>query len=387
MMTLTEFLFWLSFALLIAIYFGYPLFLHAAAGFKADYTTCGKVGTYLPSVTLLIAVYNEAEIIELKLKNSLEQDYPADKYNIVVVSDGSTDDTESIVKKYENGRIKLFSIGERKGKTNAINIVMPELTCDIVVFSDANSIYAPDAIKLLVNHFQNKQIGGVCGKLLYNGKSRSGFNETSEGMYWKYENWIKSNESKVSKLIVFNGSIYAIRRELHKPMNIQAANDLQHPLQVLMQGYNNIYAPEAVACEKTSHDERSEFRRHVRIALRGWKGLAAYPQILLPVRYGLLSFHLFARKVLRWLSPLFLITIFITNLFLFSEPFYGILFYIQITFYLLALAGLLLSKKGLNTAVNIFYYFCMANAALLVAFIKFCCNNDSSLWTPTSHHK
>ncbi len=386
-MDLTEFLFWLSFALLLVVYFGYPFFLHLAAGLKTDYATNNIVVTYFPSVTLLISVFNEAEIIEAKLRNSLEQDYPADKYNIVVVSDGSTDDTESIVKKYENGMIKLFSIGERKGKTNAINIVMAELTCDIVAFSDANSFYAPDAIKLLVNHFQNKQIGGVCGKLLYNGKSRSRFNETSEGMYWKYENWIKSNESKVSKLIVFNGSIYAIRRELHKTMNIQAANDLQHPLQVLMQGYNNIYAPEAVACEKTSHDERSEFRRHVRIALRGWKGLAAYPQILLPGRYGLLSFHLFARKVLRWLSPLFLITIFITNLFLFSEPFYGILFYIQITFYLLALAGLLLSKKGLNTAVNIFYYFCMANAALLVAFIKFCCNNDSSLWTPTSHHK
>ena len=386
-MTLTEFLFWLSFALLIVVYFGYPLFLHLAAGFKADSTICGKVGTYFPSVTLLIAVYNEAEIIELKLKNSLEQDYPADKYNIVVVSDGSTDDTESIVKKYESNRVKLCPVNGRKGKTNAINAVMPELTSDIVVFSDANSMYAPDAIKLLVNYFQNKQIGGVCGKLLCYSKSRSGLNETSEGMYWKYENWIKGNESKISKLIAFNGSIYAIRRELHKTMNIQAANDLQHPLQVLMQGYNNIYAPEAVACEQTWHDDRSEYRRHVRIALRGWKGLAAYPQIIFPARFGLLSFHFFIRKVLRWLSPLFLITIFITNSILFSEPFYGVFLYIQISFYLLALVGLLLSKKGLNTAVNIFYYFCMANAALLVALIKFCCNSDSSLWTPTSHHK
>ena len=384
-MDLAEFLFWLSFTLLIAVYFGYPVFLHATAGFKADYTNYGRVRTYFPSVTLLISVFNEAEIIDLKLKNSLEQDYPVDKYNIVVVSDGSTDDTENIVKKYDYGRVKFFQVEAKKGKTNAINVVMPELTSEIVVFSDANSMYAPDAIKLLVNNFQNKQVGGVCGKLFYYKEGRLKLNEPAEGLYWKYENWIKDNESKISKMIVFNGSIYAIRRTLHKPMNIQAANDLQHPLQVLMQGYKNIYAPEAVACEKTWHDDRSEFNRHVRIALRGWKGLAAYPQILFPGRFGLLSFHFFVRKVLRWLSPLFLITIFIANSILFSEPFYGVFLYIQISFYLLALIGFLLSRIGFNTTVNIFFYFCMANAALLVALIKFCCKTDSSVWIPTSH--
>ena len=385
-MGLTELLFWFSAAVLFTIYFGYPFLLYAATFFVGGKEKEYGPGDYNPTVTLIISVFNEARIIKEKLANSLAQDYLSDKYQVIVVSDGSTDNTDKIVSDYSSEKVRLFKMSERKGKTNALNAVLSEIQSDIVVFSDANSMYAPDAISKLVVPFQNNQVGGVCGELIYgNGHTQESSSNSPEGVYWKYEKWIKRSESKLSGVIVFNGSIYAIRRELHIPMNIEAANDFQHPVQVLLQGYKNVYEPEAVACEKTKHDDRSEFKRHVRIALRGWKGLFSNLHILNPFKVGFISFHFLLRKALRWLSPVFLLLILITNLILLNLTFYQVIFGLQLLFYVFAFWGFLLSRKAVVTVFNPFYYFILTNLALLVAFIKFCLRADSATWTPTSH--
>jgi len=385
-MGLTEFVFWFSAAVLFTVYCGYPFLLYAATFFIGGKEKKYGPGDYYPTVTLIISVFNEASIIKEKLANSLAQDYLSDKYQVIVVSDGSTDNTERIVSGYSSEKVAFFNVPGRKGKTNALNAVLSVVQSDIVVFSDANSMYAPDAISKLVAPFQSKQVGGVCGELVYgNGHTEKSRDSSLEGLYWKYEKWIKRSEGKLSGAIVFNGSIYAIRRKLHKPMNIEAANDFQHAVQVLLQGYKNVYEPEAVACERTKDDDQSEFSRHVRIALRGWKGLFSNLHILNPLKVGFISFHFLLRKVLRWLSPVFLLLLLITNLILLNLTFYQVIFGLQLLFYVFAFGGFLLSRKAVITVFNPFYYFILTNLALLVAFIKFCLRADSATWTPTSH--
>ncbi len=382
-MLIAEVVFWLALLILLTVYFGYPLGLALAAGAAGN--KYGRVSQpdFYPAVALVISVYNEERVIEEKIKNSLAQDYPKDKYIIFVVSDGSDDGTDQIVSEFNDQRVRLFRVAGRKGKTHGLNLVMAELEAEIVVFSDANSLFKADAIKHLTRPFADPDVGGVCGELKY--KAGRWAAAVSEGLYWKYETWIKRSEGKLSKVVVFNGSIYAMRRKLHRPMNIEAANDFQHPVQILLQGYKNRYEAQAVAYEERQENDRAEFRRHVRITLRGWKGLFTNVDIINPFKMGFKGLHFFMRKPLRWLSPLLLLLVLVTNIIVMTSPLYQALFALQGFFYLLALPGYLFNRKGIKTALNPVYYFCLTNFALLVAFIYYILKKNSATWTPTSH--
>jgi cellulose synthase/poly-beta-1,6-N-acetylglucosamine synthase-like glycosyltransferase len=383
-----EVLFWTSLITILLTFIIYPLlipFIAYLIGVKQRNML--KLNNW-PTVSLVISVYNEANVINEKIQNSLELDYPSDKYNVVVVSDSSNDDTEALVRGFNDKRVVLFCVKGRKGKTNALNAIIPSLESEIIVFSDANSIYSSDALTNIVLPFIDESVGGVCGELKYgiNGDLNAP-KKSMENFYWKYEKWIKRNESNINGVIVFNGSIYAIRRELHKIMNIEAANDFQHPIQIILQGYKNVYEPAAVAYEDMNTNDWSEYKRHVRITLRGWKGLFTYPQIINPFKVGFISIHFLLRKVLRWLSPIFLIILFTTNLLLLDNITYKIVFVAQVMFYLLAMIGLVFSLARVKTILNPIYYFCLTNIALFIALLKFCINSNSSTWTPTSHLK
>ena len=384
-MLIAEAVFWLALLILFTVYFGYPLGLALAAAVFGKRTAVISKTDFYPEVALVISVYNEEQVLEEKIKNSLAQDYPQDKYKVIVVSDGSSDGTDRIVSEFDNQRLRLFRVAERKGKTHGLNLVMAELEEEIVVFSDANSLFKADAIKNLVRPFADEVVGGVCGELKYRVDRGSG--ALSEGLYWRYETWIKRSEGKLSKVIVFNGSIYAMRRKLHQPMNVEAANDFQHPVQILLQGYQNRYEANAVAYEERKENDRAEFGRHVRITLRGWKGLSSYLDIINPFKVGFTGFHFFLRKPLRWLSPFLLLILMVTNILLLTSQYYQVLFALQVLLYLLALPGYLFNRKGIKTILNPVYYFCLTNYALLVAFIYFILNQSSATWTPTSHFK
>lgn len=372
-------LFWLAAGLLVFHYFGYPLLMGLLSHLKKNkpFSESGE----LPPLTMIISVYNEEDVIRERLENCLTLDYPRDKLRILVVSDGSTDSTHSIVEQYSQHGIELVVVPGRVGKTGTLNQVIPELASEIIVFTDANSMLRPDALKNLVRHFADPKVGAVCGELQLTGDAGA------EGAYWRYEKAIKEFESKVSTLTVANGALYALRRSLHRPMNPQAANDFQHPLQVALQGYKSIYEPQAVAVETASGDERVEARRRVRIISRGWKGLISNIQVLNPFRAGFFTFQFIARKLLRWLGPFFLAIALGANIALVNRSaFYRATLVVQGVFYGLALLGWLLNKHRIRfKPAYVPFYFCLINWAALKALFRFLMGGDSAVWTPTTN--
>jgi len=369
--------FWLAAGFLVAHYAGYPLLMGLLSKLKKAKTLPEQ--TQLPSVTMIISVYNEDDVIRDRLENCLKLDYPMDKLNILVVSDGSTDNTHAIVQEYNGFGIGLAVVPGRVGKTGALNEIVPKLESEIIVFTDANSMLSPDAIGKLVRHFSDPKVGAVCGELLLTGDAGA------EGAYWRYEKAIKQFESRVSTLTVFNGALYALRKGLHRPMNPQAANDFQHPLQVALQGYKSVYEPLAVAMEAGGTDEAVEARRRVRIISRGWKGLFSHIQVLNPFWAGWFSLQFIFRKLLRWLGPIFMVLALIANALLARDQVYQFVLVLQGVFYGLALLGAALNKvKKRFLPAYVPYYFCLINWAALKALVRVILGQDSAVWTPTT---
>lgn len=374
-------LFWVSVGLLVFHYLGYPMLMGILARILKPKPL--PVLQEFPSVTLVISAYNEEDVIAERMENCLSIDYPRDKLDILVVSDHSLDNTNTIVKQYAINGIYLHEVKGRVGKTAALNEVITELDTDIVVFTDANSMLQPDALQKLVRHFADPNVGAVCGKL----KLAGGID--AENTYWRYENLIKQWESRVSTLTVFNGALYGLRRQLHRPLNPQASNDFQHPGQVALQGFRCAYEPAAIAEESTGRDEGVEFRRRVRIICRGWRGMFSNIQVLNPLKSRAYAFQLIARKLLRWLGPVFMILILISNWALYYwSNLYKFSLVLQGIFYGAAILGFVFNRLGIKFCLtNQPYYFCLINFAALIGLIRFIGGYDSAVWTPTSKLK
>lgn len=369
-------LFWLSAGLLVYHYAGYPLLLALLAALRKEknYPPLGE----LPPLTLLISVYNEEDVIRQRLENCRALDYPKEKLRVLVVSDGSGDGTHEIVEEYRDFGIELEVVPGRVGKTGALNQVIPALDTDLVVFTDANSMLRPDALRLLVRPFADPRVGAVCGELELAGDAGA------EGAYWRYEKAIKQWESRVSTLTVANGALYALRKNLHRPMNPQAANDFQHPLQVALQGYITVYEPRAIARESGGGSEAVEAQRRVRIIARGWKGLGSHLAVLNPFKAGFFTFQFVSRKLLRWLGPVFMAAALAANLALAGRGLFSIILAGQGLFYSLALLGAVLNRKGRRfLPAYLPYYFCLINWSALRALIRVILGRDSARWTPT----
>ncbi len=371
------YLFWISVTSLFLSYAGYLLWLWFLSLFGRTNLNAEN-GDFLPSVTLLISAYNEEKVIEEKILNSLSLDYPSKKLSIVVVSDGSTDDTNSIVESYAPRGVGLVVVEGRRGKTHALNKVMPDVASEIVVFSDANTMYDSQAIKHLVAPFADARVGAACGELQL--QSPDGAVAT-EGIYWRYEQLVKALESKTGGLTTFNGAIYALRPQLHKTMHPGAANDFQHALQLARARKASVYCPLARATEQTGSSSGVEFRRRVRIVSRGWRAFAANASVLNPFRVGLFSLKILLHKVLRWLGPVFLVAALVSNFFILQQPLYQVALAGQAAFYTLALLGGFVSFKP----ANIIAYFCIINIAAFWGLLRFICGKDSATWAPTTH--
>ena len=362
-----DYLFWVTVSLLFHVYFGYPLLLALLSLFRRRYMKTDM--SYQPTVSLIIAAYNEEAVIGDKIENSLQLDYPRDKLEIIVFSDASTDRTDEIVKSYADQGVKLLRIEGRKGKTYCQNEAAKIARGEILVFSDANSMYEPDAIRKLVRHFTDERVGCVSGELRY--RSDKGGVE-GERTYWKYEQIIKRLESRVSSVVGVNGSIYAVRQGLFEPLPSDVLEDFVRPLRLVQKGYRVIYEPNAVNWEPTAPNPSREFRRRVRIVTQSVYSLfkdKSLRALLNPFRYGIFSIQLWSHKVLRWLSGLFLLLIFALNIPLLGQgTVYTITMVGQGTFYLLAFWGFI-SEAVLNRRApklpHIAYYFCLSCYAML----------------------
>jgi glycosyltransferase involved in cell wall biosynthesis len=357
---MTKLWFWISAGFTLYVYLGYPLVIWTL---QAVFGSSARKQPIEPSVSLLVAAYNEAAVIAEKIRNSLALDYPAEKLEIVIASDGSKDTTAEIVRSFAatggSKRVRLLDFEVNRGKTTVLNEAVPQLHGEIVAFSDASSMLAADSLRTLVQHFSEPRIGAASGvyRLLKKDQAHMG---SQEDLYWKYETFLKVQEAKVGAFTGAHGSLYAIRRELYPFPSANTINDdFTIPIRILERGHRVAYEPSAVAYEEAH--EMEGFSRRVRIMAGNIEQLREIKGLLWPPR-PLVAFCLLSHKTGRLLVPVFMLVTLATNIALRDEFPYGWLLLGQVLFYGLALLG---SKFRLRPKVlRLPYYFCMINSAL-----------------------
>jgi len=375
--------FYTCLALLIYVYAGYPLLVWLLSRLRdRRVQPMPDAAAAEPSVTVLIAAYNEADCIEQTVRNKLELNYPADKLEIIVVSDESDDGTDDIVAGVADERVTLIRQQPRAGKTAGLNLGLPRARGEIVVFSDANSLYHPDALRHLIAPLADPAVGYVTGRMVYKAPDGSA---TGEGCsaYMRYENALRRWETGNGSIVGVDGGIDAVRRELYQPMRADQLPDFVLPLAVRRQGYRVVFAERALLYEEALAAADDEFRMRVRVGLRAWHALKDMAALFDPLRYGLFAWQLFSHKVLRYLGPLFQIGLLASNLIL--APFagsWGAWLALQFLFYLAAAAGHFLPGRSLPRLITLCYYLCLINAASAIAFVQFLQGRKQVVWNP-----
>lgn len=358
---------WLSLGTLAYVYLGYPLLL-AIVGLLArrPKTSLG----YFPTISVLIAAYNEEDGIQKKIEQTLSLDYPVDKIEIIVLSDCSTDRTDEIVKSCTDPRVRLFRAPERKGKTNAQNLGVEIAHGEILVFSDATTVYHPLALQYLATNYSDSKVGGVSGRYQY--FDPAGQSPTGSGMitFWNYENFIKMMQSKIRTISGCCGCIYSIRRAAYTPLHPDVISDLVQPLWAIQKGYRVVFEDRALAYEETTKSSKEEFSMRIRVVTRGIRGILSVSNLLNPWKYGWVSFQLLSHKVLRWMIPFYLLLLFASSAILWNFSWYGGLFVSQVAFYGFALLTLLIPMHRMWKPLGIPLYFCTLNFAALSSIIE-----------------
>lgn len=365
------------------VYVGYPLLVWMLARlFGRPAVPAPSEAADLPFVSLVIAAHNEGEVINDRIQNALALEYPRDRFEIMIVSDGSTDSTNVIVESYANRGVKLLAFEKNRGKAAALNDAFREVKGDVVVLSDANTNMAPDAVRRLAEWFVDPEIGVVCGKLMLVDPV-SGRNV--DGVYWKYENFLKKCESRLGALLGTNGAIYAIRRNLFPGMTDGLViDDFVIPLMArLKSGCRLQFDPRAVATEETPIEIGNEFKRRSRIGAGGYQALGMLWPLLNP-RRGWISFTFLSHKVMRWLCPFFLIAALALNLVLLESPVFLVLFALQAAFYATAVAFLFLpAKPRFLRYLKLSTMFVLMNAALFIGFFRWASGRQRGTWNRT----
>ncbi len=392
-------LFWLCVGLIIYSYIGYPILLTLISRIKPPYLA-SLIDTEFPSVTLLIAAYNEESVIEEKIVNSLELDYPKDKLQILIVTDGSDDDTPEIVRNYEDQQVELSHIPERNGKMAAINRAISQVRGDFIVFSDANNIFDDKVIRYLIAPFKDSDVGAVTGAkhILQDKRNLS----ASEGLYWRYESFIKIQETRLGCVIGAPGEIFAVRRELFQlpPSNI-INDDFYIAMSIIKRGYNILYIPQARSFEYVSATAQDEMTRRSRIVAGRYQFLLqAYK--LIPYNRIKIVWQVISHKFLRPLIPFFMIVALATNLILVLSPsttsrnallglqlpFNWIFLILQISFYGVAFLGNYVKLNGkLGKLFYIPSFLVNSNFATLIGLYRYMMNRQSHVWKRVERYK
>lgn len=377
------FVFWIGIAIVVYTYVGYGLIIYILNKLIGrNKNTDNQADGFYPEVTLMVAAYNEERFIESKIINSLSLDYPADKLNLWIVADGSTDKTVEMAQKFPT--VTTFHSQERKGKIHAVNRVMKSVKTPIVIFSDANTVLNTDAIKNIARHFKDEKVGGVAGeKQIVDNKSDNA-SGSGEGMYWKYESALKKMDSNLTTAIGAAGELFALRTELyHETEPDTLIEDFVTSMRIVAKGYRFVYEPEAYAIETASATIKDEWKRKVRISAGGIQAIIRLPELLNPFRYGLICWQYVSHRVLRWtLAPLALPIILISNIFLFNQSLlYKACLFGQLVFYSVALLGHLLKDKKISIkGFFVPYYFSMMNLSVFAGVARLIRKQQSVVW-------
>lgn len=381
-----ETIFWASLIVIFYTYIGYGLVLYALVSIKRLLAPKGKPANgrddFLPSVTILVAAYNEADVIAEKIANTLRLDYPKEKIKYLFVTDGSDDGTPDIIAQYSD--LQLLHQPEREGKTKALHRGMSVVETSIVILTDANTLLNPEAIRKIVGHYQNEKVGAVAGEKRIIVEESDQASRAGEGLYWRYESALKKMDSELCSVVGAAGELFSFRTKLYEYVpDDTIIEDFYLSLKIASKGYMVKYEPDAYAYEKGSASIREELKRKVRISAGGFQAIVRLVGLLNIFKHGFLSFQYFSHRVLRWtLAPLSLLFLFLSNIFLSQSSFFYFIFLLcQIFFYLMAFAGGIISHKKIRLkAFFMPWYFLVMNYAVFAGFARYIQGKQSVLW-------
>lgn len=372
--------FWLAFGVMVYVYGGYPILLWVASRVMGRRV---RTEHREPTVSIIISAYNEARHLAAKLENTLDLDYPPGRLEILVGSDGSSDDTVAIAQRYGHRGVQCLRFPVNRGKTAVQNDCARLAGGDILVFMDAASMCNREAVRELVAPFADGRVGVVAGRVMY-GDGKGGLVERAQGLYWRYEQAIKRWESDCGALVGVDGPLYAIRAGLFPAVPAEMMSDFLVPLKVRQAGHLAVLAPGAIAVEEPTRSPKHEFQTRRRLVLRGFRVLASNPDLLNPLRSGLLAWQIWSRKLLRWLVGVMFLAATLAALYLFFEqPVYRVVATVCIiTIPLAAGASWLEGWKVLPRPFLFPFYFALVNGAALFGLMDFLRGRQVVSWRP-----
>lgn len=374
----SELLFWLSVGLLSYTYIGYPALIWIWARLRPRRHQCAATE---PEITILVVAYNEAPIIEARLENLLALDYPRDRMEVIVASDGSTDDTVERAKGFSDRGVRVVDFQRRRGKPAALNALVPGVRGEIVVLADARQRFDGNAVRTLVRHFADPVVGAVSGELVLVSGGDGGGIGSGVGFYWEYEKFIRKQESEVDSTTGTTGAIYAIRRDLFEPIPEDILlDDVLIPARIMRRGLRVLFEPAAVAYDRASATSAVEFRRKVRTIAGTFQLFLHEPWMLNPLQNRIWS-QTVSHKGFRLLSPLGLAGAFATNVALLDQRFFVGTLIAQSAFYAAAAIGMIARDSARSHFLfNVPYAFCLLNWAAAVAAVRVVSGRQRVTW-------
>lgn len=378
--TAAKTLFWLAAAALAYAYVGYPLLVWLVARVRPRAV---RRAEFEPVVSVVITAYNEERDLASKLENTLALDYPAENLEIIVASDCSSDRTDEIARAFAARGVRLHRQAERLGKTAAQNAAVELARGEVVLFSDATTLYRPDVLRAMLPNFADPSVGCVAGKLIYVDPAATSVGQGAKS-YWGYETFLKTHESRACSLIGASGCLYAVRRSAYVPLYHEACSDFIIATKMVEQGLRAVYEPAAVCTEETNRQADKELRMRVRVIAQTYTDLWRHRRLLNPLRGGFYAIELLSHKVMRYLVPLFLLLTLVSSAALAPRSlFFAAAFAGQAAFYSAALAGWLLERAGARVRLlSLPHYFVLANLAAVIAFYKFARGERYARWEP-----
>ena len=369
--------FWISLIGAVYSYFIYPLILVVLPKQKIATGPSDK----LPYLSLIITAHNEEHRIREKLDNTLALNYPNELKEILVASDGSTDQTNQIVEAYADQGVKLVHVKERKGKENAQLAAIQAAQGEILVFSDVATQIPPEALYNLVAAFNNPRVGALSSEDRF---ISQGGKVAGEGAYVKYEMWLRNLESRVNSLVGLSGSFFAARKEVCEEWDIAVPSDFNTALNCVSKGYIAVSDPMVLGYFPNIKDDSKEYQRKLRTVIRGMAAVVQKPVVLNPFRLGFFAIQVISHKIMRWLVPWFMLVLMATTLATYQEnPFYKFMLWAQLGFYLVAIAGLLFARLRNNALFKLPFFFAQVNFAIADAGVRFLFGKRITMWEPS----
>ncbi len=372
--------FWLSVVALFYTYAGYPLLLALVSALNPRKV---RRGEFEPTVSIIITAYNEERDLAVKLENTLALDYPRELLEIIVASDCSSDRTDEIAREFAGRGVRIHRQPERLGKTAAQNAAVEQAHGEIILFSDATSLYQPDAVRAIMPSFADAAVGCVAGRLEYVDGSDSRVGRGARS-YWSYETFLQRHESRVGSLIGASGCLYAVRRSAYVPLYHEACSDFIIATKMVEQGLRAVYEPNAVCTEQTNRQSDRELKMRVRIIAQTFTDLWRHRALLNPVRGGFYGVQLLSHKVMRYLVPFFLMGLFVSSAVLApASLFFRLMLAAQIACYACPALAWMLDRVGIRSRLLAFpQYFMLANLASLIGCYKFLRGQRYASWEP-----